>query len=918
MHLRALLSLFVLPALALSTIGAGVVINEISYHPPGEPQDLEFIELYNASEAPVDLTGWKLARGLDHAFAVGTVIPADGFLVLGRNADQFKAHYGFAPAAVFAPELSDKGARLDLLDNRGQKVDSVRYKDSQPWPNGADGHSASLERICPTADGTKPSNWASSPLNEEMNAGGTPGQRNSNYSAVLPPVIADVKVAPLNPQPDQPITVEADIRDPQGVGDVLCRFRLAGSGSETADQSVPMNKVGEHRYTASIPGQKTGQLLRLRLEATNAKGARRLFPGANEPRPALSCFVHEKFAPGKIPFALVINVDPEDFKSVERHMRSPNQRGFTEEDQMRMMARMQLEAALDLGPVWFDLTTKTPLPAPQLAKLRTFFNEQSSHRDKLIDETADGIDSRKKMEAIPEVAKGYHARVAAAATPLLDDAQRQALLQVQARQAPASGDGQMRWTPDLLLKRLLNVENMFFKLTSRADINDAQFAKLASIYVAAANQRNALSNATQAVLTGKGDFDDVREKVQKISEDLTAQVKPVLTAAQARDWARSRNEGGFMPGQGRTKQPPRPRGKSAFVAVDSQTGAADIYDFVTVTERNAGLNVRFNKDRLFHGMSTVNVLFEYNDRFVLAEPLAYEFYRRLGNAAPLAEHMRLWVDGKPFGYYEFIEQPNRSFLERNHLKGDGNLYKILWYENSVEGQHEKKTNRQTGHEDVVELVDLLEKTQDKPDEQWAIIKKHFNVDQVINYFVVNMCLSHWDGFFNNYFAYHDSGGTDKWEMYPWDQDKTWGFYDGLGDNQVFTDMPLTMGMLGDRPPGWPKDKPAPRGIGVGASWWRAGGYFSKPLLANPHFRKLFLARTKQVLQTVYTEQVFFPLIDRLGDRLKEEVRIRATLQKRDPDEATETLQRNLQSLKDHLTKRRQFLLAQDELRSLGQ
>jgi len=40
----------------------------------------------------------------------------------------------------------------------------------------------------------------------------------------------------------------------------------------------------------------------------------------------------------------------------------------------------------------------------------------------------------------------------------------------------------------------------------------------------------------------------------------------------------------------------------------------------------------------------------------------------------------------------------------------------------------------------------------------------------------------------NYLAYHDTKRS-KWMMFPWDQDKTWGYYDGLPDDQVFFEMP---------------------------------------------------------------------------------------------------------------------------------
>jgi hypothetical protein len=111
--------------------------------------------------------------------------------------------------------------------------------------------------------------------------------------------------------------------------------------------------------------------------------------------------------------------------------------------------------------------------------------------------------------------------------------------------------------------------------------------------------------------------------------------------------------------------------------------------------------------------------------------------------------------------------------------------------------------------------------------------------------------------------------------------------------------------------------PAPPGFGFGAVWWRPGGYFSKPLLANPHFRKLYLARTKEILEKVYTEEVFFPLIKEMGDRLRDEIKIRAELSREDPKAALERLKRNQGSLREHLTRRRKFLLAQDEIKKAG-
>jgi hypothetical protein len=365
--------------------------------------------------------------------------------------------------------------------------------------------------------------------------------------------------------------------------------------------------------------------------------------------------------------------------------------------------------------------------------------------------------------------------------------------------------------------------------------------------------------------------------------------------------------------RGGPSQPHPPRGTSAFVYVDNKTGKTTLFDYVNVVPRSndRGFKVHFHKDHQLNGMSVVSMIFEGSERSLLAEHFAYDVYRRAGNPASVTDFIRLWVDGRMGGYHLMIEQPNKSFLRRNKLRDDGYMYKLLWYGSGIAGQHEKRSYPQTGHDDLVALVEKLRATEG--DEQWKIIQQNFNVDEVATYFAVNMVLSHWDGYFNNYFTYHDLHGTKKWEMYPWDQDKTWGHHDGLRDDQIFFDMPLTYGMTGDVAPGGQTG-----GFfgGGNVQWWRRGGYFSGPLLANPQFRKIFLARVKYLLDKVYTEENYFPLIDALAERLKDDVKLRAKVTIGNPEIGLDQFEKNLESLKTHLTKRREFLLEQAELREL--
>jgi len=130
-------------------------------------------------------------------------------------------------------------------------------------------------------------------------------------------------------------------------------------------------------------------------------------------------------------------------------------------------------------------------------------------------------------------------------------------------------------------------------------------------------------------------------------------------------------------------------------------------------------------------------------------------------------------------------------------------------------------------------------------------------------------------------------------------------------------MPLTMGMEGDRSP--PVNLLSrilnQRGPHGGVSWWRQGGYFSRPLLANPGFRKVFLARLAELCKTVFTEEKFLPLIDSLEKRLEPEVPIRAEARGGDPERALRTFRGDIQSFRDQLKRRREFILS--ELRKGG-
>jgi hypothetical protein len=128
MRRSTLLALGVLAA-AVAPVSAQVVINEFAYDDSGT-DDREFVELYNAGAAAIDLSGWQLlgqdtgAPYTTITLPAGTSIAAGGYLVLGN------AGVPNVPAALVQVGgfLQNDMEQLTLLDGSAAVRDRVVYE----------------------------------------------------------------------------------------------------------------------------------------------------------------------------------------------------------------------------------------------------------------------------------------------------------------------------------------------------------------------------------------------------------------------------------------------------------------------------------------------------------------------------------------------------------------------------------------------------------------------------------------------------------------------------------------------------------------------------------------------------------------------------------------------------------------------
>ncbi len=152
--------LFLLTSLTfiLWSIKAQIVITEINYNTPGAVDSLDFIEIYNNSGAPVNITGWKFKKAISHTIGSLT-LNAGQYHVFCYDSIAFERAFGFSANQWRNSALGNSSDSVFLENASGTLMDYVVYKDIAPWPILADGEGPSLALCDANLDNSIGSNW---------------------------------------------------------------------------------------------------------------------------------------------------------------------------------------------------------------------------------------------------------------------------------------------------------------------------------------------------------------------------------------------------------------------------------------------------------------------------------------------------------------------------------------------------------------------------------------------------------------------------------------------------------------------------------------------------------------------------------------------------------------------------------------
>jgi hypothetical protein len=243
--LHFLFAFFLLIPSLVEAIPGHVLLSEIHYNPPDHHLESgdqrEFIEIYNPTNARIDISGYAVNNGFYFTFPARTFMEPQEYIVIARNPDH--PTWNSKPYRIFGPcvgRLSDSGERVTLAHADGTDIDTVRYRDTPPWPRAADGYGSSLERIDWDVPAADPHCWRASARQE-----GTPGTQNSVFHKQPYPLLINSTCAPPHPTSSDTVQIQACFDTPDRISSATLRYEIVSEPS--ANKNI-INERSSWRY----------------------------------------------------------------------------------------------------------------------------------------------------------------------------------------------------------------------------------------------------------------------------------------------------------------------------------------------------------------------------------------------------------------------------------------------------------------------------------------------------------------------------------------------------------------------------------------------------------------------------------------------------------------------------------------------
>lgn len=193
------------------------------------------------------------------------------------------------------------------------------------------------------------------------------------------------------------------------------------------------------------------------------------------------------------------------------------------------------------------------------------------------------------------------------------------------------------------------------------------------------------------------------------------------------------------------------------------------------------LKLKFDKKQLFlDSLESINLNAEYSDKSLIRQKLSSEIFALQNLPCFQSQFVAVNMNNKFFGIYLKVENIDEHFLKRTHLDHKSNLYKAtkdgacLSVFDDVKIKWEKKGGKDTSFFDLEKLIAQIEITPVQEFDEF--LKNHFEYNKLIKLLATNMFIANGSTYYHNYYMYHHTNGNGKWQMFPWDLDKSISYY----------------------------------------------------------------------------------------------------------------------------------------------
>lgn len=180
---------------------------------------------------------------------------------------------------------------------------------------------------------------------------------------------------------------------------------------------------------------------------------------------------------------------------------------------------------------------------------------------------------------------------------------------------------------------------------------------------------------------------------------------------------------------------------------------------------------KFEVDTTFGRVSDFNLLTNQTDKTYLRNALGYGLYNEAGGTGHYAFSAVVYRNGAYYALYDVVEDGDEEFLERVGLDPDGALYKMGNGFDSATNLVEKKTREYENNSDLQQLVNSASLNA-LNGETW--VYDNLDIATWVNYMAVQTVIANRDYGQKNYYLYRDSNDTKLWTLLPWDVDLSLG------------------------------------------------------------------------------------------------------------------------------------------------